>query len=68
MRFDNVRIRPFAFPEPQTTVGLEQVIGVRALIGNTPCPNIVSVDETLLYCTVPPHAPGWVDVTVINPD
>lgn len=68
VRFDNVRIRPFAFPEPQTTVGPEQVIGVRVLIGNTPCPNIVSVDETLLYCTTPSHTPGWVDVTVINPD
>ncbi len=31
VRFDNVRIRPFAFPEPQTTVGPEQVIGVRVL-------------------------------------
>ncbi|MDW8404793.1 DUF2341 domain-containing protein [Chloroflexus sp.] len=68
VRFDNIRIRPFAFPEPQATVGPEQVIGVRVLIGDTPCLNIVPVDATLLYCTAPPHAPGWVDVTVINPD
>lgn len=68
VRFDNVRIQPFAFPEPQTAVGAEQVIGVRVLIGDTPCRNIVPVNEMLLYCTVPPHAPGWVDVTVINPD
>ncbi|WP_322486993.1 IPT/TIG domain-containing protein [Chloroflexus sp.] len=41
---------------------------MRVLIGDTPCRNIVPVDATLLYSTAPPHAPGWVDVTAINPD
>ncbi len=44
------------------------MIGVQVLIGDTPCLNITPVDATLLYCTAPPHAPGWVDVRVINPD
>lgn len=68
MRFDNIRIRPFAFPEPKTTVGSERVIGIRAWIDNIPCPNVTPVDATLLYCTAPPHAPGWVEVKVMNPD
>lgn len=68
VRFDNIRIRPFAFPEPQAAVGPERVIGIRAWIDGMPCPNIVSVDATLLRCTAPPHAPGWVNVMVMNPD
>ncbi|WP_298819078.1 DUF2341 domain-containing protein [Chloroflexus sp.] len=68
VRFDNIRIRPFAFPEPTASVGAEQTTGVRVLIDGAPCANVTVIDSTRLTCTAPAHPAGPVTVTVINPD
>ncbi len=68
VRFDNIRIRPYAFPEPTSTVGAGRPAGMRVLIGDQACTDITVTDATRLTCTAPPHAPGCVAVTVINPD
>ncbi len=67
-RFDNIRIRPYAFPEPTSTAGAERPVGVRVRIGEMPCADIIVEDATRLTCTAPPHAVGCVDVTITNPD
>ncbi len=67
-RFNNIRIRPFAFPEPTASIGDEQPIGARALIDGIECANVTVIDATRLTCTAPPHPAGLVTVTVINPD
>jgi hypothetical protein len=68
-RFDNIRLRPYAFPEPTTVVGDEGASsGVTVLIGGLPCTNVMFSNATQLTCLAPPHASGSVDVTVINPN
>jgi hypothetical protein len=70
VRFDNVRIRNFMYPQPTVSIGAETLVsqGPRVLLGDTPCVGLVAVDATTLTCITPPRAPGPVDVVVLNPD
>ncbi len=68
VRFDNIRLRSFAFPEPTVTLGAETSAGVRVLLGGQPCRNVSVENPTRLTCLTPPHAAGIVDVIATNPD
>lgn len=69
-RFDNVRLRPYAFPEPATAAGAETPVGVTVLLGDegVRCRNVVVHGPTAATCTAPPLPVGRYDVTIINPD
>jgi hypothetical protein len=67
-RFDNVRVRSYAYPEPSVRVGTERASGIRITFGGLPCTNIAVIDPSTAQCTTPPRAPGSVSVTVTNPD
>lgn len=71
--FDNVRVRPYVYPEPAATVGAEQAVGIRVEVcaGGTckPCPNVVVQNAGSLTCTVPSFPEGTVaEVRIYNPD
>jgi hypothetical protein len=72
VRFDNLRVRNFVYPEPQTSLGAEQPPAssgsLSVMIGGVPCPNIIVARATSLTCVTPPHQPGPADVVVTNPD
>ena len=68
VRFDNVRIRNFVFPEPVTALGAESWPGLQLTFDGIPCRNLAIIDSTTLTCVTPPHAAGAVNVTVTNPD
>lgn len=68
--FDNVRIRPFVYPEPTSTVGAESIVhqGVQVTIGGQACTAVVVQTEQSLQCIVPPGAVGVADIKVTNPN
>jgi hypothetical protein len=68
VRFDNIRVRTYVYPEPVVTVGTETASGMRVTVDGQPCTNVVVLDSGRLTCIVPPHPVGAVDVTVINPN
>jgi hypothetical protein len=72
VRFDNLRVRNFVYPEPQATLGAEQAPtasgDLTVTIGGKPCLNVIVARATSLTCITPPSAPGAADVVVSNPD
>jgi hypothetical protein len=66
-RFDNVRVRNFAYPEPQVTTGAEASVGARFTFGGTACANLRVIDSTRATCQTPPRSAGTVPVAVTNP-
>ncbi len=67
-RFDNVRIRNYAYPEPTIALSAEVASGVRVTLDGRPCASISVVNGTKLTCTIPAHPAGVVDVAITNPD
>ncbi|MGC9398404.1 MAG: DUF2341 domain-containing protein [Anaerolineae bacterium] len=69
-RFDNVRLRPYAYPEPTAAAGGETAVGVTVLLGDdgVRCRNVVVHGPTTATCTAPPLPVGRYDVTIVNPD
>jgi hypothetical protein len=67
-RFDNVRIRNYAYPEPTASVGAETMSGARVTFGGRPCINISVTSGATLFCNTPAHPAGAVDVVITNPD
>jgi len=58
-------------PEGGTEIdiyGFAFVEGATVTIGGVPATNVVVLDAYNMSATTPPHALGWVDVTVTNPD
>lgn len=68
VRFDNIRIRQFVFPEPTATLGSEQYQGIRVTVGGLTCTDIVVTSSTSLNCLTPAHPAGPADVVITNPD
>jgi hypothetical protein len=70
VRFDDLRLRPFVFPEPVASLGSEIAPGktLSVTIGGKPCTRVVVALPTSLTCVTPPGAAGPVDVVLTNPD
>ncbi len=69
VRFDDVRIRNFAYPEPTVSLGAERHVGgVSLTVGGQPCTHLTVGDSESLTCATPPHDVGTVDVVVTNPN
>jgi hypothetical protein len=66
-RFDDVRVRPFVYPEPAVSLGPERGPSVQVTLGGAACRNVVVEGPTRIACTAPSHAEGPVDVVVTNP-
>jgi hypothetical protein len=66
-RFDNIRVRNFVYPEPQTTTGTETVNGAQFSFGGTACLNLRVIDSTSATCQTPNHSAGTVPVAITNP-
>ena len=67
-RFDNVRIRNYAYPEPTIALGAEVASGARVTLDSRPCASVSVVNGTKLTCAIPAHPAGVVDVAITNPD
>jgi hypothetical protein len=67
VRFDNVRIRPYTYPEPTVSLGAETETGLQVTFDGLPCTTVLVQHGGRLTCYTPAHAPGAVDVTVTNP-
>jgi hypothetical protein len=67
-RFDNIRVRSYAYPEPTVRAGAEQASGVRITFGGLPCTNVVVSSPSTARCTIPAHPLGTVSVSITNPD
>jgi hypothetical protein len=67
-RFDNIRIRSYAYPEPIAIVGAEASSGARVVFDGLPCDNVSVSSGAALTCNIPPHTAGIVDVMIANPD
>ncbi len=68
VRFNDIRIRSYIFPEPTVVVGGEATSGVRVTIGGRPCINVSVSNGGSLTCILPAHPVGTVDVTIMNSD
>lgn len=68
VRFDDVRVRNYAYPEPTASLGAETASPARVSFGGQTCTNVVVLDSATLTCTLPAHPAGKVDVMVTNPD
>ena len=68
VRFDNVRMRQFALPEPTASIGAESAHTVGVTFDGAACRNVVVLSGTRLVCHTPPHQAGLVDVAVTNPN
>lgn len=73
VQFDNVRVRPYVYPEPVATVGAEQAVGMRVDLcdGATckPCANVEVLNAGQLTCSLPSFPVGTVaDIVIYNPD
>ncbi len=66
-RFDNVRIRPYAFPEPQVSLGVVQVAAPSITFDGLACASVAAIDAATATCTTPAHAVGTVGVALSNP-
>ncbi|MCY2952927.1 MAG: S8 family serine peptidase [Planctomycetota bacterium] len=53
---------------PVTLGGTMFQQGAQVLFGAMPASDVVVLSSTQITCTIPPHFPAQVDVTVINPD
>jgi hypothetical protein len=67
-RFDNIRVRSYAYPEPAVQPGAESASGIRITFDGLPCSNVVVTDPSTAQCTVPAHPVGSVSVAVTNPN
>lgn len=72
-RFDNVRLRPYTFPEPTAGAGAVYTTGVQIQFCDThgdcqPCRNAQLAGPEQATCVAPPHPPGTVDIVIINPN
>jgi hypothetical protein len=68
VRYDNIRIRAYAFPEPYVQVGSETRTTTLAVrFGGKPCLALGTVTPRIAVCVIPPPSPGTVDITLTNP-
>lgn len=67
-RFDDIRVRPYTYPEPTAVVGSELPSGLGVDFDGQACTDLSVLDEHSLGCVTPPHAEGAVDVLVTFPD
>jgi IPT/TIG domain len=68
VRFDNIRIRNYTFPEPMVALGAETASGARVSIDGQLCANVIVRNGGTLTCNTPAHPVGTADVTITNPD